>query len=186
MHPLPFVDMAVPGGAANSLRAQSGERIALGIEAARGRRRDGRMEQFAVLGDGEEDQAIDEPQQLAEEVAERRVPLRRRAREAPGSRSETQCRALAARSSTPSRKPIARSKPFLARRLAPALQCAIGRRSAGRAKPARMDEQPERSEIREAVGLENLPEVGLDVGGAREARVGAHQPQTLAIAAKAP
>jgi len=49
-----------------------------------------------------------------------------------------------------------------------------------------MDEQPERGEIREAISLENLPEVGLDVGGAGEARVGPHKPQTLAIAAEAP
>lgn len=49
-----------------------------------------------------------------------------------------------------------------------------------------MDQKPERGEIGEAVVFENLREVGFDVGGPREARVIAHEPQTLAIAAEAP
>ncbi len=143
------------------------------------------MEQLAFLGDGEEDQAIDQPQQLAEKVAERQftlddalAKLRVLVQEPIAEREQRRLDAIT--------KPIARRDPFLARGLAPPLQSAIGRRRAGRAKPARMDEQPERGEIREAVSLENLPEVGLDVGGAREARVGPHKPQTLAIAAEAP
>ena len=113
-------------------------------------------QQLAVLGDGEEDQAIDKPQQLAEEVAEREFALRRRAHEVMGSHSETHCRALA----TPPRR---RHEADRARRALPCspfraiAQSAIGRRRAGRAKPARMDEQPERREIREAVSLKNLP-----------------------------
>ncbi len=182
---LPSIDMAVPGSAADCLRAQRGERIALGVEPTRGRRRGGRMELLAFLGDGEEDQAIDQPQQLAEEVAERQFTLDDAlpklwvlVQEPIAEREQRRLDAVT--------KSIARGDPFLARGLAPPLQSAIGRWPAGRAKPARMDEQPERGKIREAISLENLPEVGLDVGGAGEARVGPHKPQTLAIAAEAP
>src|ERR1700722_948485 len=57
---LPLVDVSIPSGTPYRLRPQGGERIALRVELTRGRRRAGCMEQFAVLGDGEEDQAIDE------------------------------------------------------------------------------------------------------------------------------
>ena len=143
------------------------------------------MQQPSLLGDCEKDQAIDEAQELGEVVLEGKLAadqpgpkLRIIGDEALPQRQQSRFDAIA--------QPVARSQPFLACRLAPALKSAIGRRRPGRAETARMDQQPQHGEIGKAVRLEHLPKISFDIGGAGEARVVAHQAQTLAIAAQAP
>ncbi|GEM_PF-5972227 len=83
-------------------------------------------------------------------------------------------------------QPIAGSDPFLLAGLAPALQRAIGGRRAGPSEAARMHEEPKRREIGEILFLEDRAQIGFDEGGARQALVVAHEPQAVAVAAKAP
>src|SRR5579885_2431448 len=83
-------------------------------------------------------------------------------------------------------QPIAGGDPFLLAGLAPALQRAIAGRRAGPSEAARMHEEPKRREIGEILFLEDRAQIGFDEGGARQALVVAHEPQAVAVAAKAP
>ena len=66
--------MAVPGAAADGPVAQQPNRVALGIEPLRGRRCPGGMEEVAVFGGEQKDRAINELQELAEELREGKGP----------------------------------------------------------------------------------------------------------------
>src|SRR5581483_8907732 len=61
---LPGIAVAIPGRAAHRALAQARDRIAVGVDLARLLRRIGRMEEAAILGREQEDQAIDEAEQL--------------------------------------------------------------------------------------------------------------------------
>ena len=117
----------------------------------------GACKQLAVLGREQEDQAIDQPQQLAEEVGERQLLRSRRARAAPhcrGARNPLPSASNAA--STPSRSRSRAASPSLLAGLAPPLQSAIGQSarrarrsgwhgSAARARRNRRSRRPRRS-----------------------------------------
>ena len=66
LQPLEGIGVLVPGGAAHAALAQAGDAIALGIDAARGRGGGRRMQQVAILGGEQEDQAVDQAEQLLE------------------------------------------------------------------------------------------------------------------------
>ena len=66
LQPLEGVGVLVPGGAAHAALAQAGDAVALGVDAAGGRRGARRMQEVAVLGGEQEDQAVDEAEQLLE------------------------------------------------------------------------------------------------------------------------
>ena len=78
---------------------------------------------------------------------------------------------------------VAGGDAFLEPGLAPTLERAICWRYARGAETARMYEQPQ---CREQVGLENAPQVGLDIRRPGQAGVVASEPQPRAVAREAP
>src|SRR5437660_5050319 len=74
---------------------------------------------------------------------------------------------------------------FLAN-IAPAFERAVRRQPPGETEAARMHEKPKRREVGEGVAFEDAPEIGLDVGRTREARIVAYEPQPRAISTQTP
>jgi hypothetical protein len=68
-------------------------------------------------------------------------------------------------------QPLAGRDAFLLAGLAPAFERAVGRQRPGRAKAARVQQQPERREISEQIGFEDAAEISLDISRPGEARV---------------
>ena len=93
----PAIVVPVPGRAPHGAVAQCADRIALGIELPRRRRCVRRMQQVAILGGEQKDQAIDEAKKLAEEVAAAAVRRSAAARAAAilGVTPESRCRGSA-------------------------------------------------------------------------------------------
>ncbi len=58
--------------------------------------------------------------------------------------------------------------------------------ASGSAEAAGVDQQPERGEVGEVLAFEDAAQVGLDIGGAREAGVVAHEAQVRAVGSEAP
>ena len=81
---------------------------------------------------------------------------------------------------------VARGDALLLAGLAPAFERAVGRRRAGQAEAAGVDQQPQRGEIGEGFALEDAAQVGFDIGGAREAGVVAHEAQVDAVGSTGP
>jgi hypothetical protein len=167
--------MRVPGGAADGVVAQRGQRIALGIEKPHRRAGIRRVQQVAVLGRQQEDQAIHQPQELAEEVGQRAL-LRLDAvaqvgvgGQEAGAEDRQRCLHTVAQA-------FAGGGALLATGLAPVFQRAVGGWRAGLAEAAGVDQQPERGEVGERFSLENVPQVGFDVGRAGQAGVVTQQP----------
>ena len=65
--------MAVPSSTTGAVGPQGTERIALGVEFARGGGGFGRMKEIAVLRDHQEDEAIDETEKFVEPAGERNI-----------------------------------------------------------------------------------------------------------------
>ena len=164
-------------------RPNSPRRRACAAAAARVRR----MQQVAVLGGEQKDQPIDEAEKLAEELRQRQ-------------RADCSCSRSAALLGC-DRKPLPRlssaaSTPSrsLSRAVTPSFWPASRQRSSAQsdggvpasAEAAGMDQQPQRREIGEGIAFEDAAQIGLDIGGARQARIVAHEAQVDAVGAKAP
>ena len=145
------------------------------------------MQQVAVLGGEQEDQPVDEAQELAEEVRQRQLAGLQLLAQRPLSGCERNpLPRLSSAASTPSRS--------FSRAATPSFWPASRQRSSaqsdggalGEAEAAGVDEQPERGEIGEVLVLEDAAQVGLDIGGTREARVVAHEAQVDAVGSTGP
>ena len=81
---------------------------------------------------------------------------------------------------------VARGFALAGASLAPALQRAVGGRGVCGAEAGPVDQEPERGEGRDVLGREDLGEVGLDVGRARQGRVVPHEAKVGAVGDDAP
>ena len=186
--PFPAVVMPVPGGAADGAVAQQADRIALAHRACA--RPAARPADAAGCG----------PRPRAGKSADRRgAAAGRRIRAAAARRSRAaravrHCRdgrqkavpRLSSAASTPSRRRVARGDALLAAGLAPAFERAIGRRRAGRAEAARVDQQPEGGEIGERLALEDAAQIRLDEGRPVRLALSRTRRSCVAVAAQAP
>ena len=162
-------------------------RIALGIKLPSRCRRVRRMQQVSVLCGEQEDQPIDETKKLAKKF---------RQRQRAGAQSLAQSGILGMREKSSAETEqcrldaiaqfVASGDALLLARFTPAFEGAIGRRRACQTEAARMNQKPERREIREQLGLEHATQIGLDVSRSREARIVTHEAQPRAIGAQAP
>ncbi len=142
------------------------------------------MRQVAVLGRQQEDQPIDEAQQLAEILGQRQ----RAAREAlaqcavVGVGEEAAAKAEQRRLD-PIAQALAGGHALLAARLAPTFEGAIGRRRAGHAETAGVEQEPQSGEIGERLALENRAQIRLDESRPCQAGIVAHEAELDAVAA---
>src|SRR5690625_417733 len=142
------------------------------------------MQEIAIFGDHQEDEAIDKAEELVEETVQAEIAC---------GKPRTQFRVGVEKAGAEQAQgfldtiaqTIARCLAFARAGIAPALQ----RRILGRARAsetAAMDQQPERAEAGEVLIAEDLDKVSLDPGWACQAVIGAHQPEHVAIAGKPP
>src|SRR5690606_13540397 len=175
LQPLPRVVVRVVGGEAGGALAPEGEAVVLRVEIAGLLPGGARVEQVTVLGDSEEDQAIDGAQQLFEQrrgcrgvtgeaLADRGVGFDQPLAELGESGLDAFAQPLAGGGTLP--------EPGLAR----LLERGAARRRAGSAEAAGVGEQPPGGEVGEHLVAEHRAEVGLDPRLAGEAGVVAHQP----------
>jgi hypothetical protein len=135
----PAVVVAVPGGASHGALTQRSERVARGIEAASRRQGVWEMQQVAVLGGEQKDQAIDEAQKLAEELWQRqRADAQLLAQRGVVRMGEKAVAKAGERGLDSFAQLVAGSDAFLEPSLAPALERAICWRYVRDAEAARM------------------------------------------------
>ena len=143
------------------------------------------MEEVAVLGYHEEDQAVDEAEKLVEVVGEGELA-------GLDLGAEVGVRVEKARAEELQRlfhltgKAVAGGLAFPCALVAPAFQRAVGGGGASGAEAGVVDQKPERGEGGDVFGGENLAKVRLDMGGAGKGRVVAHEAQVVAIDRQTP
>ena len=142
--------MLVPGGAAHAALAQAGDAVALGVDAARRGRGGVGMQEVAVLGGEQEDQAVDEAEQLLEVglrgelAAGQRLAERGVGRVLDEALAELLERRLDAQAEL-----LAGGRALDPAALSPALERAVGDRGARGAEAALVDQEPKGREVGE-------------------------------------
>src|SRR5262249_36903246 len=128
------------------------------------------MQEVSVLRCEQEDQAIDEPEQLAEEVGESQFAAIQSFAQTPiiGMREKAVAEAEQGGFDSVA-PPTAPGDAPLLPGLPPPLKITIGWQRAGLPEAACVNKQPERSEIGEALLLEDRAEIGFDIGGPYQA-----------------
>ena len=143
------------------------------------------MEEISIFGHHQKDQAIDEAQESVEPIGQ--VDL---ARCQPGGEigvgfKETRAENLERKLDLDGQA-VAGDFAFLEPGIAPAFQRAVGRRSTRNTKAGSVDQQPENGERCGILVGEDLREVGLDIGGAGQRSVVAHDAHKCAVGNNAP
>ena len=185
LHCLPRIVVAITRDPAAAALAPEGEAVTGGIELAGFARGAAGVEQVAILGDGEEDEAVDGPEKFLEQ---------RLHGERAGGKFLAQVRVgvdqplaeFFQRSGNVGVKVLAGLDPLLEPRLAPLFERAVGRGGVLRAKAGGVGKQPEGGEIREHLVTKHRAEISLDPCRAGEAGIVAHEPHAVAREDEAP
>jgi len=175
----------VPRGGAVALRAQDGEAVAFGIKLTGVGLGLFGVQQVAILGHHQEDQAIDEAQEFVEPFGQVYLARFQLVAQVGVGLEEAGAEHLE-RELDLDGQPVAGNFALLRPSVAPALQRAIGGRGALNAKAGAVNQEPEDGEGRGILIGEDLGEVGLDIGWASQRCVVAHQTDQGAVGDKAP
>ena len=141
------------------------------------------MQQVAVFGRKQENQPIDEPQQLAEKLGQRQRAVEAFSRSAVIGVPQKAIAEAEQRRLNAIAQAVAGSDAFLLPGVAPAFErrsptVARGGRNGSRERAATVPRNRQRHP------LENRAKIGLDIGGAGEAGIVAHEPKKEAVGAK--
>ena len=184
-HALIAVVVLVPRGAALALAAQCGEAVGLPVELAGGGCALGGVEQIAVLRHHQKDEPIHQAQEFIEPVRQGDVAGFQLAGQIMVGAQESGTQHLEGLPHL-ARQTVPGGFPKAGAGLTPMLQRTIRCRSAGAAKTAAVNQQPERREGGSILSGEHPRQIGLDVGRAGEGGIVPQQPHPAAVGHQAP
>ncbi|WP_240344821.1 hypothetical protein [Novosphingobium sp. THN1] len=179
LHRLPRIMVTVTRDPAAAALAPEGEAVALRVELAGFTRGAAGVEEVTVLGDGEEDEAVDGAQQFLEQSLHGERASGDLVAQV-GIGGDDALPQFLQRGGDVGVEILAGLDPLLEPGLAPLFQRAIGRCGTFRAEAGGVGEEPESGEVREHLVTEHRAEIGLDPCRAGEAGIVAHDPHAVA------
>ena len=145
------------------------------------------MQQAAVLRRQQENHAVDQPQQLSEEIRQgQRARVHAVTKGSVAGMAEESVSERLERLLDTVAQPFARRLARLLPAVPPPFQNTIGGGCPRRPESAGMHQKPKSGEVGQCVRFEDSAQIGLDIGGPGQAGVVAQQPQPLAVAGQAP